>query len=184
MIFPLLSSQRLTLTPINYEDRDAIFALFSDQQVTQYYDLEPLTQISQADKLIALFNTRYKNGEGIRWAIRLKSTDELMGTCGFNSWSVLMKYAFIGYDLKSLYWGKGYAFEAIHMIIKAAFDGLLRCGALNRIQADTVLGNKSSEALLLKLGFFEEGLRRQSGFWKNRFHDLKCFGLLKSDFNK
>ena len=183
MAFPLLSSQRLTLTPINYEDRDAIFALFSDQGVTKYYDLAPLTQISQADKLIDLFNTRYKNGEGSRWAIRLKNSDELIGTCGFNSWSIAMKHAFIGYDLKSHYWGKGYALEAISIIIKAAFDGLLSCGALNRIQADTVPGNNASEALLLKLGFNEEGTRRQSGFWKGQFHDLKCFALLSSEHN-
>ena len=183
MVFPLLSSQRLALTPINYEDRDAIFALFSDQGVTKYYDLAPFTQVSQADKLIEFFNIRYKNGEGIRWAIRLKNTDELIGTCGFNSWSVPMKHAFIGYDLSSQYWGKGYAFEAIHMIIKAAFDGLLSCGAINRIQADTVPGNNASEALLIKLGFCEEGIRRQSGFWKGQFHDLKCFALLSAEHN-
>ncbi|ETJ48240.1 hypothetical protein X564_12075 [Pseudoalteromonas agarivorans] len=32
MVFPLLTSQRLALTPINYEDRDAIFALGTVEQ--------------------------------------------------------------------------------------------------------------------------------------------------------
>jgi len=67
--------------------------------------------------------------------------------------------------------------------MKAAFSGALPCGPLNRIQADTVPGNHASERLLIRLGFKEEGLRRQSGYWKHAFHDLKCFGLLKSEFN-
>ncbi len=32
MVFPLLNSQRLALTPINYEDRDATFALGTVEQ--------------------------------------------------------------------------------------------------------------------------------------------------------
>lgn len=32
------------------------------------------------------------------------------------------------------------------------------------------------------LGFVEEGLRRQSGYWKGNYHDLKCFGLLRAEF--
>jgi ribosomal-protein-alanine N-acetyltransferase len=82
------------------------------------------------------------------------------------------------------FWGNGYATEAVRAIIRAAFSGKLPCGPLNRIQADTVPGNHASEALLRRLGFKEEGLRRESGYWKNAFHDLKCYGLLRSEFNE
>jgi ribosomal-protein-alanine N-acetyltransferase len=94
-----------------------------------------------------------------------------------------MRNAVIGYDLMPEYWGNGYASEAVRAIIHAAFIGELWCGPLNRIQADTVPGNYASEVLLRNLGFMEEGLRRESGYWKNAFHDLKCFGLLRSEFN-
>ena len=82
------------------------------------------------------------------------------------------------------YWGKGFSTEAVHRIVKAAFSGDLSCGKLNRIQGDTVLGNSASESLLLKVGFKEEGIRRQSGYWKNQFHDLKCFGLIQSEYSE
>ena len=71
-----------------------------------------------------------------------------------------MKNAVIGYDLLPKYWGKGFSTEAVHRIVKAAFSGDLSCGKLNRIQGDTVLGNSASESLLLKVGFKEEGIRR------------------------
>ena len=47
-----------------------------------------------------------------------------------------------------------------------------------------MIGNTASESVLKKLGFKEEGIRRSSGFWKNEFHDLKCFGLIKPEFKE
>jgi hypothetical protein len=76
-----------------------------------------------------------------------------------------------------------YDLDAFRAILKTAFSGVLPCGPINRVQADTVPGNIASEALLRKVGFKEEGVRRQSGYWKNSFHDLKCFGLLRADFD-
>ena len=77
--------------------------------------------------------------------------------------------------------GKGYVTDAVNCIVKVAFEDKLPC-SIHRVQADTVLGNAASEAVLLKVGFKEEGIRRQSGYWKNQFHDLKCFGLLKTEY--
>jgi ribosomal-protein-alanine N-acetyltransferase len=181
--FPQIESDRLTLTELLPNDEAAIFELFSNESVIEYYDLEAFTHIKQARDLIALFRSRHEASAGIRWAIRLKDSATMIGTCGFNSWSSKMRNAVIGYDLMPEFWGNGYASEAVREIMKAAFSGALPCGPLNRIQADTVPGNHASERLLIRLGFKEEGLRRQSGYWKHAFHDLKCFGLLKSEFN-
>ncbi|MCO7197553.1 GNAT family N-acetyltransferase [Pseudoalteromonas sp. OANN1] len=184
MQFPEFETPRLKLTALSTSDSNAIFELFSNREVVKYYDLEAFSERLQAEKLIDFFHSRFVSGVGIRWAIRLKGTEQLIGTCGFNSWNPAMKNAVIGYDLMPKFWGKGYTTEALHQIISAAFGGLLGCGALNRIQGDTVPGNHASEAVLEKLGFKAEGVRRQSGYWKEQFHDLTCFGLLKSEFNR
>lgn len=184
MKFPKIETNRLLLAEILHDDALEIFELFSNQSVIEYYDLEAFTTTDQARDLIRLFRSRYEASVGIRWAIRLKGTNTFIGTCGFNSWSSQMRNAVIGYDLMPTFRGNGYATEAVHAIIQAAFSGKLACGRLNRIQADTIPGNHASEALLGKLGFKEEGLRRESGYWKNSFHDLKCFGLLQSEFNE
>ncbi|SGZ03939.1 Acetyltransferase, GNAT family protein [Moritella viscosa] len=180
--FPVLETNCLRLDELSKEDSNSLFELFSDSSVVEYYNLEAFTNISQASNLIELFNSRFKENSGIRWAIRLKETNELIGTCGFNTWDHKMKNAVLGYDLLPKYWGMGLTTEAVHRIVKAAFLGELSCGKLNRIQGDTVPGNSASESLLLKVGFKEEGIRRQSGYWKNQFHDLKCFGLIKSEY--
>ena len=182
MVFPSLETERLMLTELHTADEADIFNLFSNSLVVEYYDLEAFKEISQAADLINLFKSRYKEKMGIRWAIRLKNTGQLIGTCGFNSWSSKMRNAVIGYDLHPEFWRQGYSIEAVRSIIKAAFSGLLPCGELHRIQADTVPGNNASESLLLRLGFKNEGLRRECGYWKNQFHDLRCFSLLRTEF--
>jgi len=182
LLFPILETNRLTLDRLTEEDSTCIFNLFSDNSVVEYYDLEAFTDLAQARNLIAFFDSRFNQNSGIRWGIRLKKSNELLGTCGFNSWNPNMKNAVIGYDLLPKYWGNGYTREAVNKIVESAFLGELPCGELNRIQGDTVPGNSASESLLLKLGFKEEGIRRQSGYWKNKFHDLKCFGLIKAEY--
>lgn len=180
--FPVLETHRLRLNKLSSEDSASLFELFSDNSVVEYYDLEAFTEMSQASNLIEFFNARFKEKLGIRWAIRLKETNEFIGTCGFNAWNAKMKNATLGYDLLPKYWGNVLTTEAVHRIVQAAFLGELSCGKLNRIQGDTIPGNSASESLLLKVGFKEEGLRRQSGYWKNQFHDLKCFGLIQSEY--
>jgi ribosomal-protein-alanine N-acetyltransferase len=179
-----MNTERLVLSAITESDTDAIFELFSKEIVIKYYDLHVFEEPKQAKKLIELFESRFNAGQGIRWAIREKDSDILIGTCGFNSWISPMKSAVIGYDLNPNFWGMGYAKEAVGQILQAAFTGLLPCGPIHRVQADTVPGNEQSERLLLALGFQHEGLRRECGFWKKKFHDLNCFGLLSHEQSK
>lgn len=183
MAFPSLETERLLLTELRVDDEADLFSLFSNPSVVEYYDLDVFHEHSQAANLISLFMSRYEERQGIRWAIRLKTSGQFIGTCGFNSWSSKMRNAVIGYDLLPEFWRQGYSSEAVCAIICAGFAGSLPCGELHRIQADTVPGNNASESLLIRLGFKEEGIRRECGYWKNKFHDLKCFGLLRSEFS-
>ncbi len=184
MSFPELTSTRLKLTSIASTDVESVFELFSSPEMVKYYDLEVFNEREQAEKLMRIFESRYESSSGIRWAIRLKESGKLIGTCGFNTWSEKMRSATIGYDLKPEYWNRGITTEAVFIIIRAAFSGLLPCGPLHRIQADTIPGNAASEKVLLKLGFKEEGTRRECAYLRGRYHDMKCFGLLKPDFNE
>lgn len=184
MFFPNLATNRLLLNEPLTQDAEPLYRHFANTEVVKYYDLEAFSNIDQSMALLQLFKKRFDENLGIRWIIRLKDDNNFIGTCGFNSWNTRMKSCVIGYDICRDYWGNGYATEAIKEVIKLAFSGALACGELNRIQADTVPGNTASEAVLLKSGFKEEGLLRESGYWKGRFHDLKCFGLIKSEYKE
>ena len=184
MTFPILETSNLVLNEITKNDVGSVYELFSNNEVTKYYDLDSFKSSKEADELIKMVRTRFTKSLGIRWAIRQKGTEKCIGTCGFNSWNEKSHSSTIGYDLNKEHWGKGITTEALYGIVESAFNGKLSCNNINRIQADTVLGNLASEAVLMKLGFKEEGILRQSGYWKNSYHDLKCFSLLRNEFNK
>lgn len=182
MDFPVLSRASVYLTELQDTDKFSVYEIFSSDAVTQYYDIGPFVHVKQAEELIALFQNRFQQQQGIRWAIRLSAQGACIGTCGFNAWSKNMRSASIGYELHEHYWRKGIATTAIKLIIEEAFSGRLVCGRIHRIQADTVPENLASEQLLHKLGFVKEGLRRHAGYWKNQFHDLNCYGLLENEY--
>jgi ribosomal-protein-alanine N-acetyltransferase len=179
-VFPEFRTAQLRLTLITLADAESVFEMFSDPAVVEFYDLDPFKNLGEAEDLIRLFESRYQAKSGIRWGIRAAESGELIGSCGFNSWSEKMRNGTIGYDLKRRHWGKGLATEALAEVVRAAFAGLLPCGALHRIQADTVVGNVASERVLAKLGFQEEGVRRGSAYLRGCYRDMKCFGLINS----
>ncbi len=179
-IFPIFETDRLLLRELTFVDTQKIFELFSDPAVTKYYDFEPYTELEQAKEYIQRFSNGYINNEMIRWGIVLKETNTLIGTCGLHSWNQVALRAEIGFDLHSRSWGQGIMHEAIKKILEYGFLSL----DLHRIEALIMVKNCNSASFLSKIGFSEEGTLREYGFWKNKHWDVRCFSLLKSEFEK
>jgi ribosomal-protein-alanine N-acetyltransferase len=131
-MFPQLETSRLLLTELVHTDAQGVFDVFSNEHVVEFYDMAAFKTIVEAEQLIQRMRDRYESKAGIRWGLRLKSSDRLIGTCGFNSWIPAMRNAVVGYDLGESFWGKGLATEALTEIILAAFGGRLACGELHR----------------------------------------------------
>ncbi|WP_421380827.1 GNAT family N-acetyltransferase [Bacillus salacetis] len=177
-VFPVLQTERLMLREISPEDSQAIYENFSDDRVTEYYDLETFTDISQADALILKLNSGFKSHNQIRWAITLKPTDTLIGTCGFHAIEKEHFKIEVGYELNPAYWGKGIMNEALNAIFTFAFDEM----GVNRIEAFYDPGNDRSRNALEKCGFVYEGTQRKRFFEKGKFVDASLSSLLKDEY--
>lgn len=70
MSFPELTTSRLRLTKITSSDAESIFELFSCPEVVRHYDLEAFKELTQAEALIRLFESRHKSSRGIRHRIQ------------------------------------------------------------------------------------------------------------------
>ncbi len=173
--FPRLETPRLLLRQMTSQDAEAVFGIFSDERVVEYYDLDPFTSLDQAIQLIQRQHDRFRRGQGIRWGLAQKTADTIIGTCGL---SLKSEYrGEVGYDLARAYWRQGFMTEALREVVRFGFETL----GLNRIQAHVMLGNTASDRLLDELGFQEEGLLHEYAFFKGQFHDLKRFSILRSD---
>lgn len=176
---PRLETERLVLREIHpVADLAALHSLFSDPDVARYTDTGPFESPEEAEEVMEWICGIFAQHVGMRWALALKTDEDAMiGTAGYNQWHQWNNSAEIGYDLKSDLWGSGLMTEALRQMLGFGFDNM----ALNRIEADVTVGNEASARVLEKLGFREEGLLRQRGFWKGAYHDLVVFSLLRSD---
>lgn len=177
-VFPVIKTPRLLLRQITRDDGGAMFAYFSKDEVTQYYDLASFTELEQAEKLIDAFQQRYEQQAGIRWGITLHSNPErLIGSIGYHNWQKEHFKAEVGYELTPEYWRQGIMTEAMNPVLQYGFDHL----ELNRIEAFIDPHNISSRRLLEKSGLAEEGLLRDYFFEKGQFVDAVIFGMLKKE---
>jgi ribosomal-protein-alanine N-acetyltransferase len=177
--FPQLETESLILREIRPSDAEAIFHIYADDDVTQYLDSETATSLEQAKFIIRRRAELFKNKQRVRWGIARKDNNVIIGSCGYAQWIQNASRAEIGYELAKAYWRKGIMTEALTAIIKFGFQKM----KLNRIEAMTMVENKTSAKVLKKLGFLEEGILREYGFWKEQFHDLKLFSLLNKDYS-
>ena len=182
--FPVLTSQRIILRDFHAADADAFFAIFSDDRVTEFYDCNTFSNVEQAQELVTanIGRNAAQDGTGLRWVICLTDSPEsAIGSCGIHSINKNFHSLEIGYDLHPKYWGNGYAFEAVSKMLSFCFSSHSPIH-VNRVTATTDLESHKSIALLKRLGFSEEGILRQYGFWKNRFNDVRLFSLLREEW--
>jgi ribosomal-protein-alanine N-acetyltransferase len=181
--FPTVVTERLLLRNFSETDANAVYEIFSNESVTEFYDLEAFTHIDQATSFV---NSRIRlNEEGgrraFRWAICMKSEPNIViGSCGFHAADKSFSSLEIGYELNQSYWHKNIAFEAVDAMLNYCFLNDFPF-PINRISATTNLDSTRSINLLCRLGFTEEGVLRQYGYWKSKFHDVRLFSILQSE---
>jgi ribosomal-protein-alanine N-acetyltransferase len=174
--FPTLTSPRLRLREIRENDAEALFAIHSDRAVMRWYGSDPLTELSQMDKLIGIFATWRLDGVGIRWGIEWDG--RLIGSCGFFRWNKNWHNSMLGYELAQDCQGQGLMREALTTILGYGFEQM----KLHRLYAEIDADNAASIRLVTRLGFQFEGVHREIALWGGRWHDLNCYSLLEQEW--
>ena len=83
----------------------------------------------------------------------------------------------LGMILHRDYVGKGYAAEALKLLLKHAFETT----NLNRIQSCIVDVHERAIKLYEKLGARKEGVLGEGFYYRNRYHDLYVYAFLRKD---
>jgi ribosomal-protein-alanine N-acetyltransferase len=180
MNFPILETKRLKLIELTHQHIDSLYEIFSLEEVTRFYGTNRFTLPVEASRLIDMFHKNLLDKRGIRWGIKVKENQRMIGTVGLNGLQLKNKRAEIGYELHPAYWRKGYSEEAIKAVINFSFNQL----DLHRIGAVVYPENEASINLLIKLGFAKEGLLRGYINQNEQFHDTYVLSLLKPEWPK
>jgi [ribosomal protein S5]-alanine N-acetyltransferase len=178
MTFPVIETQRLLLRKPATEDAEDILSYLSDEAVVNHMGLVPFESIEDAMSEIHWYESIRKEGSGIRWAITLKGSTRMVGSCGFLNMDEKHFRAEVGYELSKDHWGKGIASEALEAIVRYGFKHY----QLERIQALIEPENTSSQKLVEAKGFLREGLLRNYEYTNGKFDDLYMYSILKSEW--
>lgn len=147
-------TERLYLRPFNESDADDLFEMERIPEVHIFLGRNPLTQLSQAKRVIKKIQTQYeKNGIG-RWVVLDRKTHEFLGWSGLKIETMVRpgsNYFDLGYRFHPKAWGKGLATESALFWIEYAFK-ILNVTELN---AATEFDNIASIKVLEKLGFHQ-----------------------------
>jgi [ribosomal protein S5]-alanine N-acetyltransferase len=153
--FPILETPRLVLKQLALSDDKAILALRSDDFINQFLGRAPAKTIKDAQDFIIKINESIANNNSFYWAIKLKNTDDLIGTICLYNIELNESKVEIGYELLRGYHGQGFMQEAVSEVVKFAFQL-----GFETIMAYSSVENKASMRLLerthFKLSPFEE----------------------------
>lgn len=173
-----LSTRRLDLRPLTFDDIGDIYTIFSDPEVTRYWGHDTLQNKGEAKEFIEKTVSGASDESLLEWGIVEKESRSLIGVCAYAGWDKEHHRAEIGFALHKNYWGKRYMSELLDMFIPFGFDQL----GLHRIEADVDPRNTASIALLEKFGFEEEGYLRERYHINGEIQDAVFYGLLKKEF--
>ena len=172
---PTIELDGSRLRPLNVPDADALYAYLRDPVVTEL-TAYPVVSVPLVEAMIGRSMSRWAAGEPGKWGIALAHDDRLVGTCGFNEWSPVHRWAELAYDLAHAYWGKGLMRRAVAAVLEWTF----RQDQIDRVHAFVRVDNIRSQRLLERGGFVREGCLRSYRVCRGVAHDFYIYSLLRS----
>jgi RimJ/RimL family protein N-acetyltransferase len=174
---PTIELDGARLRPLIPPDADALYAYLREPAVTELTSY-PAVSVALVDAIIDRSMSRWAAGGLGKWGIALQHDDKLVGTCGFNEWSPVHRWAELAYDLAQPQWGKGLARQAVAAVLQWAFQQ----DQIDRAHAFVRVDNRRSQGLLERSGFVREGCLRSYRLCRGQPHDFYIYGLLRSDW--
>ena len=175
-----LETERLILRKLTLEDAGSMFKNWgSDPLVTRYVTWKTHETIEDSLEYLKYIQKEYQEGNAYHWLIVLKENNTPIGT--IDVVRILTDGVVeIGYNIGSLWWGKGYTTEALKKVIEFLF---------NEVDVDTICArhlvkNPTSGKVMQKAGLKFEGILRQREIcnYTNTLMDVAYYSILKDEY--
>ncbi len=165
-IFPELSTERLLLRQLTFDDKKAIFRLRSNKEINEFITRETPKNLNQAEGFIQTCLDEFENENRIFWAMAQEDSNHLIGTIVLHKIDLENNYAEIGYEMNPDYQDEGYMSEAMNKVLDFGITSL----NLKTIEAFTHHNNEASIALLEKYLFVLQPERKDEEVEDNRIY--------------
>jgi RimJ/RimL family protein N-acetyltransferase len=152
----ILETKRLILRHQVIEDLDALWALYTNPEITKYIPDAPRSREEAKEELEWHMNGHPKHPELGLWATIYKETGKFTGRCGLLPWTIDgQNEVEIAYTIAQEYWGQGLGTEAAQAILKYGFEQLHLSRLICLIDAENVASQRVAEKI--GMAFEKEG---------------------------
>ncbi len=173
---PFLIGEHLYLRPLEpAQDNHFYSTWMNDEEIRRYFSVYPTSDARGRERLDNL----YKDTRHILFGVARIEDNALIGLVGLKDINTLNQsaefYVIIG-DRSA--WGKGYGTEATRLMVRYGFMEL----NLNRIQTQDMEENVGGWRTDEKAGFKYEGTLRAMIPRFGKFHNVRVYSMLRSEF--
>lgn len=179
---PVLESERLVLQIIEDSHLQDLFDIYNNDNVFEYCGIIPKHNLQTVHKMIGHFERDFNKRSRVKWGIFQKEqSNQLVGIIEVMDLDTKVNKLTMGYFLAEKFWGNGIATESVRRLVEFLFKEV----GVNRIEAEVMPANLASKNVLIKNGFFKEGLLRQATFWSGKgVVDLEIYAILMEDYKR
>lgn len=172
---PFLNGERVALTPLGRADASPDYlAWLNDQEVLRYR--APKAFPTTMRELEAWIDALPERGDLVL-AIRPRDDDRHIGNIALNSIQWVHRSAELSVMIGAKdVWGEGYGGEAIALLTDHAFDRM----GLHRVWAESP--NPAFNTAVARLGWIEEGAKRDAFLLDGSFVDIACWSILDNEW--
>jgi RimJ/RimL family protein N-acetyltransferase len=175
-----LTTTRLHIRPVKVDDSKAMFKYRSHAETNEFLSLRPKSE-NDVKEFIKKTNSQINiEGSWFQFVLIEKNSNSLIGDIGihFIEDGSDNKQVEIGYTLDKDYRGKGFATEALRVVIDYLFKDLNK----HRISASIDPKNSASIKLIERLGFRKEAHFVESLFFHDQWVDDVIYALLSKEW--
>lgn len=145
-----LSTERLLLRRLRYEDAEEIFYTYASKpEVTKYVTWPTHQSVDDTRGFLMYAIQAWNNGVDYSYCIRLKENNRMIGSFGVMNDDGKLQF---GYFFSPTYWGNGYATEVCRLMMPL----LREQKGVYRIHTFVDVDNSASVKVLSKSGLVEE----------------------------
>ncbi|MBP3951692.1 GNAT family N-acetyltransferase [Bacillus suaedae] len=171
--------REISLKLVELNDAEQLFEL-TDQSREHLREwlpwLDTNTKVEDTLNFIKASMKNYAEHCGINTVILYKG--KIVGVAGYNEIDWINKIAYIGYWLGKEYEGNGIMTRVSKALTNYAFNEL----NLNRVEITAAVENMKSRAIPERLGFINEGCKRQAEWLYDHYVDHVIYAMVAADW--
>ncbi|KAA0965456.1 GNAT family N-acetyltransferase [Sporosarcina sp. ANT_H38] len=180
-MFSYKVDDQIAIELLQQKDKEELYNLIDDNREhlrkwMQWVDKR--TSSEDFETIIPMWITNYANNNGFDAGIRYNG--KLVGMIGLHFVDWKNKSTSIAYFLSEEGQGKGVITRSVSSLMKYLFEEM----NMHRIEIQCAGNNLKSISVPTRLGFVQEGIKRDGQWLYDHYEDLITFSMLKSDWER